>query len=268
LPLTFLSHQAPVLPLKIAAPQWFDGTALVVGSMVPDLVFLTHGTDWYVDAHAVVPQLWLCLPLTIVLTWISKRVVAGPLAAHMPDAGTLHVHDYGRLDAWRLPTRPLGWLVLAGSALVGSFSHLLFDSFTHGFGWFVQNFDPLQAQAFELPTALTGRPVYVHDLLQLAGTVVGAFITLWCLFVIGRRRLLIDWYPVPDTLEPTTASRRHLVFGVSAGFASGLGTALVTRHVGGAQDLINRIADLTFVGVVLGSVSARSSMILRREAAA
>jgi len=51
MPFTFLSHQAPVLPLKIAAPRWFDGTALVLGSMAPDLFFVTHGSDCYIGAH-------------------------------------------------------------------------------------------------------------------------------------------------------------------------------------------------------------------------
>ncbi|MDP4013047.1 MAG: DUF4184 family protein [Candidatus Nanopelagicales bacterium] len=46
MPLTFGSHQAVVLPLKMLKPRWFDGTALVIGSMAPDLFFLTHGTAW------------------------------------------------------------------------------------------------------------------------------------------------------------------------------------------------------------------------------
>src|SRR4051812_19906912 len=52
-PLTILAHQAAVLPLKLARPRWFDGTALVIGSMAPDLVFVLHGTNLYTDAHRI-----------------------------------------------------------------------------------------------------------------------------------------------------------------------------------------------------------------------
>ena len=36
MPATFPSHAAAVLPLKLWRPRWFDGVALVVGSMAPD----------------------------------------------------------------------------------------------------------------------------------------------------------------------------------------------------------------------------------------
>ncbi len=37
-------------------------------------------------------------------------------------------------------------------------------------------FDVFHAQVFVLPASMTGRTVYVHNLLQLSGTVVGAAI--------------------------------------------------------------------------------------------
>jgi hypothetical protein len=99
-PFTFASHQGPVLPLKIAAPGLFDGTALAIGSMAPDLVFALHGSPWYVEAHALGAQFWFCLPLTIALTWLVKARVAGVLAPHLPGAGAFRLRDYGLLAAW------------------------------------------------------------------------------------------------------------------------------------------------------------------------
>jgi len=252
MPLTFLSHQAPILPLKIAAPRWFDGTALVIGSMAPDLVFALHGTDWYVDAHTITAQFWFCLPLTLVLTWVVKRVIAGPLAAHLPNLGAFHLKDYGRLSAWRPPRDVVGWLVLIASALLGSFSHLALDSFTHGFGWVVQNVAALQAIAFVLPATLSGRPVYVHDLLQVVGTVIGAAVTIRCLHVIGQRHLIRAWCPATQPLEPTPKSRRVLIGCSAVGTACGLAIAGLTLHVGGAQDLIIRVADISIIGITVG----------------
>jgi len=260
MPLTFLSHQAPVLPLKMAWPRWFDGTALVIGSMAPDLFFVAHGTDLYPDAHGSVAAFMLCLPLTLVITWVIKRVVAGPLAAHLPDAGQFHLRDYGRLDSWRWPTNTTGSFLLILSAMIGALSHVLIDSFTHGFGWVVQHVDALRLQAFLLPEWASGRPVYVHDFLQVGGTVIGAGITIWCLHVIGQRRLLVSWCPAALMLKATAASRRLLITWSALALVVGLAVGVLAASYGGAQDFIVRVTGVTFVGVALGCVNARRSM--------
>ena len=260
MPFTFLSHQPPVLPLKIAAPRMFDGTALVIGSMVPDLVFVTHGTDLSVDAHGVGPQFWLCLPVTLVLTWIVKRHVAGPVALHLPDLGPFHLRDFARLSRWAPPRTLRSWAVLVASALIGSFSHIGLDSFTHGFGWVVEHVDALRSPLFVLPSRLGGRTVFVFDLLQVGGTVVGGAITVWCLHVIGTRRLLIEWYPDAPVLTPTPRSRRILTRATALGIATGIVVGVVMIRVGGPQDLVIRIADGLLAGLAIGACRARTSM--------
>lgn len=266
MPLTFFSHQAPVLPLKIIAPRWFDGTALVTGSMAPDLFFVTQGTDWYVDAHGSWAGFAACLPLTLLLTWIINRVIAGPLGSNLPDLGSFHLREYARLEGWRWPSAPRGWVVLLWSALLGAFSHVLIDSFTHGFGWVVRNVDALEAEAFVLPESLTGRIVYVHDFLQIGGTVIGAAITVWCLHYIGRRRLLVRWYPDEPVSEATIECRRLLGIWTAAGLSVGVAAAGLAAHVGGAQDFIIRVAGVTFVGLLAGCVHVRRSADWRSPA--
>lgn len=44
MPLTFPSHLAPVLPLKLWRPHWFDGVALATGAVAPDVGYLFTGT--------------------------------------------------------------------------------------------------------------------------------------------------------------------------------------------------------------------------------
>ena len=260
MPFTFLSHQAPVLPLKLAWPKAFDGTALVVGSALPDLVFVLHGTDWYVDAHTIGPQFWLCAPATVALTWIVKRTVAGTLGPHLPDLGVFHLRDYARLQAWPGAGHRRAWIIVILSALIGSLSHLVLDSFTHGFGWIVHRVEVLQWPVFELPASLTGRTVYTHDLLQVAATVIGAAVTIWCLHDIGRRRRLTRWYPNVDPAHPTTRSRLLLWGCTGAGLIAGAILAGATAQVGGAQDLIIRVADVTLLGLLVGCLGARPAM--------
>lgn len=260
MPFTFLSHQAPVVPLKLAFPNSLDCTAMVIGSVMPDLVFALHGTDWYVDAHTVWPQLWFCLPATIAATWIVKRKVAGTLGPHLPAAGQFQLRDYRLLSAWTGLHDRRAWVIVILSALIGSFSHIVFDSFTHGFGWVVQHVDFLQQAVFNLPAGVSGHTVYVHDLLQIGATIMGAAITIWCLHYIGKHRCLRRWYPNLESPEPTTRSRRLLWGSTAVGLAIGVGVAAATVHVGGAQDLIIRVADFTFVGMFIGCVSCSHAM--------
>lgn len=254
MPLTFLAHQAPVLPLKLRWPRAFDGTALAIGSMVPDLVFVTHGTAWYIDAHAVWAQVWFCLPVTVVLTLIAKRAVAGPLGASLPDLGGFHLRDHARIATRPVPQGPWGWLVLGTSALVGSFSHVVFDSFTHGFGWVVENVDWLQTYLFSLPSWATGRRVHVYDVLQIGGTAAGIVVTVATMWAIGRRRLLMGWYPDASIPEPDSASRRLFVIAITVGAAAGIALAFAMRDIGGPQDAVIRFAVTAGVGVLVGAV--------------
>jgi hypothetical protein len=261
MPFTFLSHQAPVLPLKMAAPRWFDGTALCIGSMAPDLNFIVRGTRFYFEGHELTTQLWFCLPLTLVLTWIVKRVVATPLGPHLPDLGAFHLRDYGRLGAWRTPRDARGIGVVASSALIGSYSHVFLDSFAHGDTWMVDHVTPLQHHVADVRVLWYGiRAIYVYDLFQVGLSAVGLVVTVALVAVIGRRRMVCDWYPEPDPLQPTSASRAWLWGSASLFTALGIVVGLATFHVGGPQHLIIRVADVGFVGLVVGCVLARRTM--------
>src|SRR5690349_25113242 len=94
MPLTFLSHQAVVLPLKIAAPRAVSGTALVLGSMAPDVEYFLRGYPTATVSHTWLGQLTFCLPVTLLLFWIVTRVIAEPAAAHAPELGDLRLQDY------------------------------------------------------------------------------------------------------------------------------------------------------------------------------
>jgi hypothetical protein len=126
-----------VLPLKIWYPQTFDGTALCIGSMIPDLDLLLPG---YRSFHAL-ESLVILLPLTYVGVMFFDVVLAPRLAsmAQRRYQGMIsHILTYWGLETWdvlaskRLTTR---WLIRATySAAIGIMSHFLLDLPTHD--WF------------------------------------------------------------------------------------------------------------------------------------
>ncbi|HZM82192.1 MAG TPA: DUF4184 family protein [Candidatus Limnocylindrales bacterium] len=96
MPATIPSHQALVLPLKLRRPRRFDGVALVVGSAMPDVAYLTQGLTAEAPSHTWHSLLWFSLPLTLIVTPLVRRA-AGIIAPHLPEGGPLSLRDYGVL---------------------------------------------------------------------------------------------------------------------------------------------------------------------------
>jgi hypothetical protein len=176
MPLTFLSHQAVVLPLKIKAPRVTNGTALVLGSMAPDVEYFLRGYPTGLIGHTWPGQVIFCLPVTLALFWVVTRIIAEPAAAHLPQGGDFHLPDYGLIRFQ--PTGWAAWAIIALSALIGSASHVVLDRATDG--W-----DGVAYHALAASRAWIA--VNVGLWVVLAG------ITLALMRYIGRNDLLRRW---------------------------------------------------------------------------
>jgi hypothetical protein len=229
MPITFPSHAAAVLPLKVWRPRWFDGVALVVGSAAPDLSYaldgsrlerpiaggqatfaLAHSWPWF--------ALW-ALPVTFLCAALIRRA-APTIAAHLPARPEfLALRDYGVLAL----SRP-GWPVTAVSAVLGAASHVLWDRLAD------------------------------HGWLDPASSLAGAVITVGLLVHIGRRRLLRAWHGSPPAVEV-----RPLLFWSVAGLAAALGLAgaAMLPGAGLAHTTGARLLWVLALAVLLASVVVR-----------
>lgn len=206
MPLTLPTHPIAVVPLKLWRPRWFDGVALAVGSVAPDLGYATYGFGETVRTHNLLALVWWSVPVTLVAVRPCRWAVSA-VAAHLPGGGPLRLRDYGVLSAVRHP-----WYVTVFSALLGSFSHIAWDSVTHP-GYFA----PLQREAFP------GTPWWslFSDASNLAGFAVGTLLVVQ----IGRGRLLRRWHGPPPGTRP-----RPIRFWSTVAVALGGGLALLVRY--------------------------------------
>ena len=157
MPFTF-AHPAAALPVHALGRGKLPLAALVVGSMMPDLgYFFAPMAGFRGDNHTLLRSFTFCLPWGMLLLAIVTLLEEGwrPLlpAALVPD---------GPIAAWT--PRSLPWL--AAGVVLGAWTHMLWDAWTHAGGFFVQR---IPALAHEL---LPG--VAVYNLLQHASTLLGS----------------------------------------------------------------------------------------------
>lgn len=251
MPVTFFAHQLPVLPIARRWPGRFDGVALIVGSMAPDMAYLLNGSRWSVWAHGLPAAVAFCVPVTVAVAWVVVRVIAPVVPDHLPDLAPWHLRDYRGLAVHRF-----GWVTTPLSALVGTATHIVLDNLTHDWGWFAQNVSWYGDVLFAGPL---GRDWTVYRLAQYLGHVVGTGLCLVALARLGRQRWMADRAAIVPRTQRTALTTLTLGASTLMGCLGGI-LWIVADPMGSATDIM-RLAAVTFIGVAIGSVViARSSL--------
>jgi hypothetical protein len=228
MPLTIPTHPVAVVPLKVWRPTWFDGVALVIGSIAPDVSYAFAGYGFVIPSHVWHGPLWWGLPVTLIGVWLVRRA-APAIAAHLPSGGRLALRDYGVLGWVRYP-----WYVTCWSALIGAYSHLAWDSFTHAT---IDGHHPLHPILFR--QVRPGLPLWY--LLSTGSNLFGFVMATVLIVHIGRNRLLRRWHGPP----PRTARRPALFWAAVAGV---IGAGVVWLQVQPVQYLLVKALQAMLIG--------------------
>ncbi len=166
-----LAHPAAVLPLRgLGLPL----SAMVIGSMVPDLPVFSRSWEVYGFTHSVAGVVTVDLVLTLVLLSLWDRWGRDALVDTSPAA----VRD-------RLPGRArigrAAWVLAPLAAVVGSLTHIVWDAFTHGGRWGVRLVPWLGEEHAGLPG---------HAWAQYGSGVVGLLAVGVAILAVLRRPLL------------------------------------------------------------------------------
>ncbi|MCX5378968.1 DUF4184 family protein [Streptomyces sp. NBC_00091] len=191
-----LSHAAAVLPAIHRAGRArgpLVASALVLGSFAPDTFYfadaIVRGVMGYGHfAHSLPGVVTVDAVLTALLAacWLLLRE---PLIALLPSGWRGRAHAFVRGERWRgrrLPALAL-WFYL--SAVAGSLTHVVWDSFTHMDRWGTNALPDLgRPLAFGLP---------LYSYLQYGSSALAACALLW-FAVTGLRRLPVS--PAPASV--------------------------------------------------------------------
>ena len=225
MPFPVVAHQGLAAPALLARRWRLNGVALLAGSVAPDLPYALDRTRLDVDAgsHSWAALVWLCIPVAVVAGWAFRAIVAGPLAAHVPDLGPLRLRDMASaVSDWH------PFATTAVSAMLGGLTHLMADGFTHPEPW-AMDLAPWLAHRADGAPGFVGpdyRATYWYDVVGAVATASGIVLVVVCLALSARRRAREN---VPRPSLPATTRRSHLMlWGTSvAGVVVGLLLAAV-----------------------------------------
>src|SRR5579872_1927354 len=122
-----LAHPAAVLPFRRYCPRYFNFPALIIGSLAPDIGYCFGRLRVDEFSHRFVGSLGFCLPVGLLMLGMFYGL-RHPIVGMLPASQ--------RKVFLPLCERPPGSLLaIIISLLIGAWTHLLWDSFTHKNGW-------------------------------------------------------------------------------------------------------------------------------------
>jgi len=164
-----LAHPAAILPLRRF--EFLHVIPLTVGSLVPDVPYylperLGRAFNY---THTFYGSFMPDLPLGIALL-LFTLVMREPLTALLSSTGRwLCLTSIERFVAKRW-----NWLIAVSSLLVGIWTHIVWDSFTHPGGWTAARVDALSA-----PVDVFGWNTETNHLLQYISSILGLVVLIW-----------------------------------------------------------------------------------------
>ena len=212
MPSGILSHQAPGLILKVKYPNKFDGTALCISTLVPDVNVIFDPVLPFTFrniTHSLLGLVLFSLPLTLILTMIFCTYI-GPFYANLAKRNGIFAKPlkYFGIDQWdNLKKKKYNrrfFIVASYSALIGGLTHLLLDLPAHEineifFPLIVQSPDILLYSIKDFGTINIGHTqieadLTVYQLIWFIETLITFVIAIYFLRYIKKHNLISKWY--------------------------------------------------------------------------
>lgn len=174
MPFTF-SHPALVLPLSYFSKRWFSLTGLVIGSLTPDFEYFLRMRIKSIYSHTWSGVFWFDLPFGLLLAYLFHNLVRNSLFEHLPRFLKSRLYSFQTFN-WNVYFLK-NWFIVIVSIIIGAGSHILWDSFTHERGYFVEII-PLLSQRLNY----FGIEVPIFKIVQHTSTFIGGLIIAYTIF--------------------------------------------------------------------------------------
>lgn len=177
MPFTF-AHPAIVIPCKKKVPKYLDLSALVIGSMAPDFEYFLRFMPKGTIGHTLIGSLCFDIPLVIILYLLWEYIIKKPFILSMP-------HPIDKNLSFLINKKKSFTLkkviIFIYSSLIGIYSHILWDSFTHKTGFFVVKLGLLSNKI-----TILNYKVPIYKFLQHGSTVIGSIYIIVYLYSLMK----------------------------------------------------------------------------------
>ena len=187
-----LAHPAAIIPL-CRKNRYFHKIGLILGSMAPDFEYFLHLKPYATIGHNCLGFLIINLPLCFVIYYLYINFIQYSFSllaienVKLISQKTIAYSNFIKTNnkivfldkKSSLKIKVINTIKFTLSALIGMFTHVFWDSFTHINGYFVKNIAMLNVKI------LNRIPIY--KVLQHGGTIIGFSIIVFILYKIGFR---------------------------------------------------------------------------------
>ena len=143
-------------------------TGLIVGSIAPDFEYFLRMRIKSEYSHTLLGAIWFCLPVSILISFLFHDLIKKEFLDNLPIYFKRRFTSLLNLD-WNTYFKN-NWYTVVISILIGVFSHILWDGFTHQTGYFVTQFEFLRSELIVFP---------LWKVLQHLSTLIGFLIIFY-----------------------------------------------------------------------------------------
>lgn len=162
-----VSHAAAVLPLRHTP---LPLAALMIGSMSPDFAYFFPGRLSTLPTHTLAGLFLFCWPVGLAVWLFYVRVLERPTIELLPAAWR------GRVARSEPRLSPRVFTMTSLAVILGSITHIVWDSFTHAHTFMTDAIPALRTEVF----SFHGRQIRLYLVLQVISSVVGLVaLALW-----------------------------------------------------------------------------------------
>jgi hypothetical protein len=242
-----LAHPAAVVPLAPALRRWLGTrgvlSALIVGSMVPDIAFLLPIGISRAQSHSIAGLVWCCLPVGLAVYLAFHWLLKAPLIDLLPH------YAYSRLRPYARASAAISWSMLPAVLLcidIGAVTHIVWDSFTHRDGYAARTLPWLRVHLF----TGGGFWMFLYTALQWICSVVGLVLLAWW----ARRWVAATPQPADAPQSPLSSQARHGVIAAILAVAGVMGAMAAWPHLDGSARALStqELVSVTLLGWMSG----------------
>ena len=175
-----ISHAVAVLPISKHFAKHTAFSALIIGSMTPDFAYLTPFlVDQRVDSHSLLGIYLFCIPMGLTVYFIYHFFMAPVIVSILPKKLQQYLNK--NLFVGKIPD--ISNFTLISSLVIGSFTHIFWDFFTH------QSGIPQYIDWMDTPlSTLDGFDVMPYRLLQHFSSIFGLSLLIFLIWKWVKRK--------------------------------------------------------------------------------